>query len=55
VEAEEAAERTGEKKRNGPEAKKLPSTGANQWRQGSRRQTGRGNELGGLEVAGRDY
>jgi len=30
VEAEEAAERTGARTRNGPEAKKLPSTGANQ-------------------------
>lgn len=54
MEAEEAAERTGEKSRNGPEAKKLPPTGANQWREWSRRRTGRGNELGGREVAGQD-
>ena len=53
-EAEEAAERTGEKSRDGPEATKLPTTGANQRRRGSRRRTGRGNELGGREVTGQD-
>ena len=54
MEAEEAVERTGARNRNGPEAKKLPSTGANQRRQGSRGRTGRGAEPGGLEVAGQD-
>ena len=54
MEAEEAVERTGEKSRNGLKAKKLPPTGANQWREWSRRRTGRGHEPGGLEVAVRD-
>jgi len=52
VEAKEAAERTGWRRRNGLEAKKLPATGANQRRQPSRGRTGRLRKPEGLEVSG---
>jgi hypothetical protein len=45
-EAEEAAERTGKKNCNGPKAKKLPPSGANQRRQGSLK-VDRAGELAG--------
>ena len=45
----------GEKNRNGPEASNVPSSGANYLEVRSRRRTGRGHELAGREVAGRDF
>jgi len=54
VETGEAAKRASEKSRNGPKAKKLLATGQTGEGSGADRRTGRGNELAGREVAGRD-